>query len=416
VTEAPRSGRSDLDARAARVLAGGATHVARSYPRPIHVAAARGARKWLVDGRELVDYTMGHGALLLGHGHPAVVEAVSRQLERGTHFGAASALEISWAELIGSLVASVEQVRFTASGTEATMLALRLARAATGRDVVVKLDDHFHGWYDAVYVDLDESGQPAGGLGVPATVTGLTRVVRAGDLSGLERALGDRAAAALILEPSGAHYGRVSLDPDFIAGARDICARTGTLLVFDEVVTGFRVDPGGMQAVLGIRPDLTTFGKIMAGGLPGGAVGGRADVMDQLAVPSADAAAQAFVRHPGTFNANPLTAAAGIATLQLCSDGSAQRRATEYAGRLEDTWRWALEGAGIAGRVWRFSSIVHCALDDADAQALLAGSLRDEGVDLLHTSAFCSVVHGDAELEWTAAAFARALRRSVATV
>ena len=197
-----------LGARAARVLAGGATHVARSYKPGLYVARAQGARKWLVDGRELVDYTMGHGALLLGHAHPAVVDAVRTQVGRGTHFGAGSELEIAWAERIVGMVASVERVRFTSSGTEAAMLALRLARAASGRERIAKLHDHFNGWYDTVSVDLDSSGRAVAAAGVPAAVTALTRVVRAGDPEALATALDDRSVAALILEASGAHYGR----------------------------------------------------------------------------------------------------------------------------------------------------------------------------------------------------------------
>ena len=398
-----------LAARASGVLPGGATHVARSYLPALYVARAQGARKWLFDGRELVDYTMGHGALLLGHAHPAVVDAVRTQVGRGTHFGAGSELEIAWAERVAGMVASVDRVRFTSSGTEATMLALRLARAATGRDRIAKLDDHFHGWYDAVSVDLDGSGQPTRSTGVPAAVAGLTRVVPAGDPDALAAALDDGSVAALILEASGAHYGHTPLDPERVRSMRRLCDQSGTLLVFDEVVTGFRVRPGGIQEEIGVRPDLSAFGKVMAGGLPGGAVGGRADLMDLLAVP-ADPGAP-FVRHPGTFNANPLTAAAGIATLDLCTDGTAQAAASAYASRLETAWRAELANAGTPGRVWRLASIVHLRLDDPDAQEGLAASLRDHGVDLLHTSAFCSTVHGDAELERSAAALRQALPR-----
>jgi glutamate-1-semialdehyde 2,1-aminomutase len=413
VTDEPHG---DLAGRAARVLAGGATHSARSYPHPIHVAAAQGARKWLVDGRELVDYTMGHGALLLGHAHPAVVEAVRAQVARGTHFGAGSELEVRWAELIVGMVPSVERIRFTASGTEAVMLALRLARAASGRGVVVKLDDHFNGWYDAVSVDLDDSGRPAPATGVTASATAETVVVRGGDLEALSHALDGRAAAALIMEASGAHYGRSPLAAEFIAGARRLCDATGTALVFDEVVTGFRVDPGGMQTLLRIRPDLTIFGKVMAGGLPGGAVGGRAQLMDLLAVPEPGGppTQRPFVYHPGTWNANPLTAAAGIATLELVADGTAQARAAAFAAQLEAAWSAALREAGVPGRVWRLTSIIHCALDDAGAQAQLGAALRDQGIDVLHTSAFCSTAHSDAELEWSDAAFRGALRSILA--
>jgi len=175
------------------------------------------------------------------------------------------------------------------------------------------------------------------------------------------------------------------------------------------VVTGFRVHPGGLQEEIGVRPDLTAFGKVMAGGLPGGAVGGRAEVMELLAVP--DPPQVPSIAHSGTFNANPLTAAAGIATLDLCADGSAQAAASAYATRLEQALRAELVAAGTPGRVWRLTSIVHLALDDAGDQAGLGAALREQGVDMLRTSAFCSTVHGDAELELTSAALRRALSR-----
>ena len=403
---------ADLAERASQVLPGGATHVARAYQPAIYVARAQGARKWLVDGREVVDYTMGHGALLLGHAHPAVVEAVRAQVAAGTHYGAASPLEVRWAELVCGLVDSVEQVRFTASGTEAGMLAARLARSATGRALVLKLDDHFHGWYDGVHVNLDQNGRPSA-PGVPEGVAAYTRVIPAGDLEALRAALADRRVACMFVEASGAHFGFAPMDAEYVRAAARLCAEAGTLFVVDEVVTGFRVAPGGMQSAIGVRPDLSTFGKIMAGGLPGGAVGGRREVMDLLrpAAPGEPTpAGPPHILHPGTFNANPLTAAAGIATLELVGDGTAQRTAAAYAERLEAQIREAFGVAGVAGRVWRLSSIVHCALDDAALQAQLPAALREQGVDLLRTSAFCSVVHGDAELEWTRAAFDRALR------
>ena len=393
---------SDLTSRSAAVLAGGATHVARSYAPAVHVVEARGSRKWLADGRELVDYTMGHGALLLGHAHPAVVAAVAAQVARGTHFGAGSALEVEWAERICRLVPSVQRVRFTSSGTEATMLALRLARAATGRDPVVKLDDHFHGWHDAVSVNLDENGTPRTDVGVPATTLTTTRVVRAGDTAALATALDG--AAALILEASGAHYGRTPIDPGFVAAARELCDASGAVLILDEVVTGFRVHPGGMQHLLGVRPDLTAFGKVMAGGLPGGAVGGRSELMDLLAVREGR-----FVAHPGTFNANPLTASAGIATLDLVATGAPGRRAEDVAIALEEGVR-----ERCRCRVWRLSSIVHLSLDDDRANAALSLALRDEGVDLLRTSAFCSAVHSDDDIAFTLGAMERSLRRVLA--
>ncbi len=242
----------------------------------------------------------------------------------------------------------------------------------------------------------------------------LTRVVRAGDLDALRAALADRRVAAMFIEASGAHYGQVPMAADYVREAARLCREAGTLFVVDEVVTGFRVAPGGIQGDYGVRADLSTFGKIMAGGLPGGAVGGRAEVMELLRLPQADEPTPPgppHIMHPGTFNANPLTAAAGITTLELVRDGSAQQTATRYAQRLEAQITEAFAAAGTPGRAWRLASMVHCGLDDEPQQAAFGGLLREEGVDLLRTSAFCSVVHGDAELEWTRAAFDRALRR-----
>jgi glutamate-1-semialdehyde 2,1-aminomutase len=393
-----RARTEDLEARAQKVLPGGNTHVARAYSPAVYVTRAQGSRKWLVDGRELIDYTMGHGALLLGHAHPAIVQAVRDQVARGTHYGASHPLEIEWAELISGLVPSAEQLRFTQSGTEAAMLGLRVARAATGREVVVKLHEHFHGWSDTVSVDFDESGQPAASPGVPAAVAAVTRVVRP-DIESIRAALAGRDVAAVILEPSGAHYGGIPLEDGLALAIRTACDETGTLLVFDEVVSGFRVAPGGMQATLRVRPDLTLFGKVMAGGLPGGALGGRRDLMALLA---------GRIMHPGTFNANPLTASAGIATLRIVSDGAPQRAADGYARTLEAEWRAVLEAVGIPGKVWRLSSILHVKLDDPELHGRLSNAMRDQGIDLLRTSAFCSAVHSLRDLDETAEGFRRA--------
>ncbi len=400
----------DLQIRAARVLAGGATHVIRSYRPAIHVERAQGARKWLVDGRELVDYTMGHGALLLGHAHPAVVEAVERQLRCGTHFGAGSRLEVEWAERIAGAVPSVEQVRFTSSGTEATMLALRLARASTGRDRVVKVAGHFHGWSDPLVAGLGDDGGTALPSGVPRAVGDTVRVLPSLDPAVVAAALAGGDVAALILEASGARFGWLPLPAGQVVEAARLCRQSGTLLVVDEVVTGFRVGRDGMQGRLGVRPDLSAFAKVIGGGLPGGAVGGRADVMDLLAVP-AGGGDEHFVSHPGTFNANPLSAAAGVAALDAIEALGARASADTYAAALEEAWGGELAAAGAGGRVWRLSSIVHLSLDDPAADARLGVVLCEEGVDCLRTSAFCSAVHGDEELERSVAALRRALRR-----
>jgi glutamate-1-semialdehyde 2,1-aminomutase len=205
-----------------------------------------------------------------------------------------------------------------------------------------------------------------------------------------------------VFEGSGAHYGRDPLPDGYAAKLRAECDRAGALLIIDEVVTGFRVAVGGMQSLLDVRPDLSMFGKVMAGGLPGGALGGRRELMELLA---------STIEHPGTFNANPLTAAAGIATLDVCVSGAPQDAAAETAAALESGWREVMQRRGVAGRVWRLASIIHVRLDDPAGQAALAGRMREEGVDLLHTSAFCSAVHTEEDVAASVAALDRALRR-----
>ncbi|HKR98806.1 MAG TPA: aminotransferase class III-fold pyridoxal phosphate-dependent enzyme [Candidatus Dormibacteraeota bacterium] len=374
--------------------------MARAYRPPLYVTRSQGSRKWLVDGRELVDYTMGHGALLLGHAHPSLVRAVQEQVSRGTHYGAGHPLEVEWAERIRQLVPSIEETRFTASGTEAAMLAMRVARVATGRDRVVKLFEHFHGWSDLLNLDLGIDGVAHPAAGIPAAVTELTSVVHP-DPEAIREALAGRDAAAVILEATGAHYGRIALDAAVVRAIREACTDTGTLLVFDEVVSGFRVAPGGMQSLMGVTPDLTVLGKVMCGGLPGGAVGGRRELMELLAT---------TISHPGTWNANPLSAAAGIATLEVVADGAPQRAADDYAALLAAGWTEELEAAGIPGAVRRLSSIIHVQLDDGDAQSQLSNRMRTHNVDLLHTSAFCSSVHTEEDLQLSVDAFREAIR------
>lgn len=307
----------------------GVTHDLRHLePFPIYVDRAAGARKWDIDGHELVDCWSGHGALLLGHSPPAVVEAVRQQMGRMTHPGACHELEIEWGRLVKRLVPSAERIRFTASGTEATLMALRLARIATERSRVLKFEGHFHGWHDAVMPDSDPPYDGSPIPGVPRGLAAATAVVPPNDIEAVERALTtDPQIGAVILEPTGGHWGQVPIRGPFLKALRELTTRLGRLLIFDEVITGFRVHPGGAQGHYGVIPDLTALAKVLAGGLPGGCVAGRADLMASLEIRPG----KAKMRHPGTFNANPLSAAAGIATLQQVATGEPCRLATEAA-------------------------------------------------------------------------------------
>jgi glutamate-1-semialdehyde 2,1-aminomutase len=332
----PNSAR--LAERAANVFPGGVTHDGRLlHPYPIYVERAAGSRKWDVDGNEYVDYMGGHGALLLGHNHPAVVEAVECQLSRGTHYGSSTELEVLWGESVRNLLPSAERVRFTNSGTEATMMALRLARAFTGKPKVMRFLGHFHGWHDHAAFGV---GSHFDGTPTPGVLDDVARqVVLAppGDAAATQELLdrhGDIAAA--IIEPTGASWGQVPVLKEFLVALRELTAERGVLLIFDEVITGFRCAPGGAQGVYGIRPDLTTLAKILAGGFPGGAVVGRKDVMDALDPDAAAASGREKVPHHGTFNANPVSAAAGVATLRFVAETDACRRANDYAAELRE--------------------------------------------------------------------------------
>ncbi len=318
--------------RAGELFPNGVTHDARYLePFPPYVEEARGSRKWTVEGHELVDWWSGHGALMFGHSDPDVVAAVQHQIERGTHPGACHRLELEWGELVQRLVPSVERLRFTSSGTEATMMALRLARMFTGKPKVLKFYGHFHGWNDF----LIQGADPPFERNVPGLLDEVrqdTVLVPPNDIDAVVRALRtDQAIGCVILEPTGGHYGLVPTDETFLSDLRAVTAEAGVLLIFDEVITGFRVHPGGAQGRFGIRPDLSTFAKILAGGLPGGCVGGREDVLALLAF--ANRAGQKMP-HPGTFNANPLSASAGITTLRKVADGQAAEQANRVARQL----------------------------------------------------------------------------------
>jgi glutamate-1-semialdehyde 2,1-aminomutase len=317
---------------AAQLFPGGVTHDLRHLePFPIYVERARGAHKWDVDGHELIDYWSGHGAILLGHGHPAVVEAVTRQLDRSTHPGACHELEIEWGQWVKRLIPSAERMRFVSSGTEATMMALRLARLYTGKRKLLKFAGHFHGWSDFLMPGADPPHDHSAVPGVTDAVLDDIVIIPPNDPELVNDVLGrDPEIAAVILEPTGGHFGAVPVRGDFLRSLREITARHGRLLIFDEVISGFRVHPGGAQGHYGIVPDITTLAKILAGGLPGGCVAGRADVLAAIEWRPG----KPKIRHPGTFNANPLSAAAGSTTLGILADGEPCRIANEMGRRL----------------------------------------------------------------------------------
>lgn len=338
-------------ATARGVFPNGVTHDVRTMsPFPVYVERAKGATKWSVDGPELIDYFVGHGSLLLGHGPAAVVAAVQEQMTRGTHLGSCHDGEVEWGQLVTAMVPSAEKVRFTGSGTEATLMALRLSRMHTGRPKVLKFLGHFHGWHDAVTIGSDPPYDSPAVAGVPDPVAALTVAIPPNDLGRVEETLrNDDGIGAVILEPTGGHWGAVPVRGEFLRGLREVTARLGRVLIFDEVITGFRVSPGGAQQHYGVTPDLTSLAKILAGGLPGGCLAGKAELLDYIE----NRPGKPKMRHPGTYNANPLSAAAGIATLKQVRTGTpcvaANRAARELRNRLNTMfegrgWAWVAYG------------------------------------------------------------------------
>ncbi len=418
------AGSARLAAEAKDRFPGGVTHDGRSAtPFPLFITRAEGARKWDVDENQLIDYWCGHGSLLLGHGDPAVAAAVRAQLERGTHLGGESPLALRWAALIQGLVPGAERVRFTASGTEATMLALRLARAFTGRPKIIRFAGHFHGWHDGIAPGADPDDPNAG---LPAELLG-NLITLPADLEQVAATLARGKVAAAILEPTGAAYGALPLPAGFLAGLRALTAEHGALLICDEVVTGFRVSPGGASAAAGVVPDLICLAKILAGGLPGGAVVGREAILRRLAADEASDS-RGRIRHQGTYNANPLSAAAGVACLEQVAAGAPERaaaRGRELTAAFNQVLL-AREARGFSA--YGDGSIVHLfadpALDldpgqpplDAPLAALKRGgdarvvsalrmALQLGGVDLMRgRSAFVSAAHSAEDIAASAAA------------
>lgn len=320
--------------RAQQVFPNGVTHDSRYLePFPIYVTEASGSRKTSVEGHSIIDYWVGHGALLLGHGFPAVVQAVQQQMARGTHYSACHELEIEWGERVQKMIPSAERVRFTNSGTEATLMAIRVARIVTGREKVVKFIGHFHGWHDSLVLAAYAPYNTADWSmpGVTAGVQDDLVVIEPNKLDIVEQTFREAKPACCIIEGTGGHWGLVPVQGPFLKGLRELCTKHGVILIFDEVISGFRVHPGGSQAHYGVTPDMTTLAKILAGGLPGGALVGREDLLDAIAFGNRYGKK---MKHPGTYNGNPLSAAAGCAALDAIADGVPCRRANELARDL----------------------------------------------------------------------------------
>jgi glutamate-1-semialdehyde 2,1-aminomutase len=343
-----------LHERAVRAFAAnGATHQARVLdPFRPYVTHAAGSHKWDVDGNEYIDYVLGHGALILGHSHPAIVQAVQEQMARGVHYGENHELEVEWAELIKSMMPVAERVEFCACGQEANLMAIRLARIFTGRKKILRFEENFHGWADEVV--------RAGSAGVVADEVD---VIPFNDLAKVEQALASREYAVLMTEGGGAHMnGQVPLDVDFVRALPGLARQYGTVWLLDEVVTGFRDAPGGWQSTVDVKPDLATIGKCAGGGLPVGAVLGRADIMEAL---NPRIPLERRISHSGTWNANPLLCAAGIAACKLYLDGRPQKRSRQLADYLRATGNKVLKDRGVSGRLYS-RTMVHFYLGPID--------------------------------------------------
>ncbi len=431
-----------LSRRARDVMPSGITHDARHLePFPVYVESASGSRKRTVEGFELIDYAVGHGALIYGHCPPYAVEILDRCNRGGSHFSACHPLEVEWAERVCAMVPSAERVRFTMTGTEATHLALRLARAATGRTKVLRLTGHFHGWHDYVCLGHVPPYDRPSSAGISEATLSTVTVANADDLAEIDSRLATREFAALILEPGGAAAGCVPLDASYLRHLRERTSEAGTLLVFDEVVSGFRWAPGGAQEWFRVVPDMTTLGKILGGGVPAAAVAGRADVMNTMAFrPEAEWNRFSRVSHAGTWNAFHHSAALGVATLDRLADGTVQDETARLAATLQEGMNQKIRESGLSGCVYGERSTIRIVLDGPgvlpdlppdEFVALVPSSRLLEPMPQLLRSAFWkasllegvdwlsgqhgwpSAAHSAEDLELTIEAFGRTLQRVV---
>lgn len=351
----------ELFARASSMIPGGVNSPVRAFGAvggtPPFIDRAQGSRLWDADGNEFIDMVGSWGPMILGHRHPAVVEAIEAALEHGVSFGAPTRLEVELAETVLTLYPSCGRVRFVNSGTEATMSALRLARGATGRDLIVKFAGNYHGHADSLLVAAGSGALTTGvpsSAGVPAGAARDTLVADYNDLDSVRELFEEHPGeiAAVILEPVAGNMGVVAPEPEFINGLRDLTREHGTLLVVDEVMTGFRLAPGGAVERFGLEPDLVCWGKIVGGGLPVGAFGGSAELMDQLSP-------QGPVYQAGTLSGNPLAMAAGLATLRTIAATRDLYQVLEAHGeRLERRLRETAEESSVAVTVNRVGSML----------------------------------------------------------
>jgi glutamate-1-semialdehyde 2,1-aminomutase len=393
---------------------------------PLFVARAEGAHFWDEDGRAFIDYVGSWGPMILGHAHPAVVEAVRAAAARGTSYGAPCAGEVELAERIVRHVPTVEKLRFVSSGTEATMSALRVARGFTGRRKILKFDGCYHGHADLLLVAAGSGvatlGIP-GSPGVPEGTVADTLVAPFNDVAAVEAAVAAHGGdlAAVIVEPVAGNMGTVAPKPGYLEALREITRANGTLLVFDEVMTGFRLALGGAQAVYGVRPDMTCLGKIVGGGLPAAAYGGRADVM-------ATVAPDGPVYQAGTLSGNPLAMAAGVAMLDWLARSGTYETLEARSARLEAGLREAARASACAVTVNRVGSMItvfFCAAPVTDYASAKASDTKrfarffhamlERGVYLppaQFEAAFVSLAHGEAEIDATVAAASAAFEAS----
>jgi len=415
---------NSLFSEARNFMPGGISHRYRwRLPNPNYISRAEGAYKWDVEGKRYIDFKMGAASQMMGHCHPAISEAIARQASTAIFAADCNPIEIDWARKITEMVPSAERVRFTASGTETTMLAIRVARAFTGRDKILRIDGHYHGWHDHVMKGAKAGTESVPSLGVPASTTALT-VACAPEAAAIEAAFAANPdIAAIIVEASGANYGAVPMNEDVLHIARDKATAHGALLILDEIITGFRWAPGGRQSLCGVRPDMTALAKIVTGGLPGGALAGSAEVMAMLDPSVEKDGHTPAVLHQGTFNGAPIIAAAAVVMMDLLRDGAAQKQADSIAAAMREGLNALLQQHSITGLAYGASSTFHLYFGENDGSmagipastirspnpalvTALSDALNARGVDLMSAlSSVTSAVHTEAHVDESLSAF-----------